>query len=125
MEKEVDQFMFRIIDAVEKVFGKFSLDHPYLSWYAQKLGHFSHGEAEYVFLNKMPRRVFGDVKERMNESDLRQVVHYFRIWFCDLPDYDFWVVIFAMRRDSCSYYPVTLAYKHSTLIDVFCSRFLL
>ena len=125
MEKEVDQFMFRIIDAVEKVFGRFPLDHPYLSGCAQRLGHLLRGEAEYVFLNRVLMRVYDDVKERMNESNLRQVVHYFRIWFCDLPHYDFWVVIFGMRRDSCSYYPVTLAYKHSTLVDDFCGRFLL
>jgi len=125
MEKEVDDFMFRIVDAVEKVFGRFPLDHPYLSGYAQKLGHLSRGEAEYVFLDGVPRRVCDDVKERINESDLRHVVHYFRIWFCDLPHYDFWVVIFGKRRDSRYYYPVTLAYKHSTLIDGFCGRFLL
>jgi hypothetical protein len=125
MEKEVYQFMFRVINTVEKVFGEFPLDHPYLSGYAQKLSHLLRGEAEYVFLDRVPRRVYDDVKERMNESDLRQVVHYFHIWFCDLPHYDFWVVIFGMRRDSCSCYPVTLVYKHSTFVDDFCGLFLL
>jgi hypothetical protein len=125
MKKEVDQFMFRIVDAVEKVLGRFPLEHPYLSRYARDLGRSSGGEAEYVFLNRVPRRVFDDVKERMNESDLRQAVHYFRIRFCDLPCYVFWVVVFGMKHNLRSYFPVILAYKHSTLIDGFCGRFLL
>jgi hypothetical protein len=41
------------------------------------LGHLLRGEAEYVFLNRVLMRVYDDVKERMNESNLRQVVHYF------------------------------------------------
>ncbi len=127
MEKEVYQFMFSIVDVVEKVSaGRFPLNHPYYLYsYTQKLGHLLRGEVKHVVRNRVPRRVCDDVKERMKESDLRQVAHYFRIWFRDLPDYDFWVVIFGMRRGSCFYYPVTLAYKHSTLIDVFCGRFLL
>jgi hypothetical protein len=120
MEKEVDQFMFRIVDAVKKVFGRFPLEHPYLSRYARDLGSFLGAEAEYVFLDRVPREVCDDVKRLMKESDLRQAVHYFHIWFRDLPDYDFWVVIFGMKFGPCYYYPVTLVYRHFTLIDGFC-----
>jgi hypothetical protein len=128
MEKEVNQFMRRVVGAVEEVFREFyfkhTLEYLHLSdsyarvyeYYAWDLVLFSGGEAEYVSIDEVPRRVC-DAVECMNEPNLRQVVHYFRIWFCDLPDYDFWVVIFGMSRDSRPDFPVILAYKDTTLID--------
>ena len=133
MEEEVYQFTFSIFDVVKKLSGRFPLGHPYyLNAYTRGLGRLLSGEVkhvvvEHVVRNGVPRGVRNDVKEWMKGSDLRQVVRYFHIQFSDLADYDFWVVIFGMRCGLCSYCPVTLVYRHSTLISIddFCSFCLL
>jgi len=123
MEKEVDQFMFHIVDAVEKVVGRFPLGQRCLFGYAPVLGSYSGGEAKYVCFDWVPSRVRNDVKRLMNESDFRQVVHYFRIRFRDLPRYDFWVVVFGMGH--VRYFPIIIVYKDGTLISYFYGWFLL